>query len=253
MNGALLFVRYAWPPNTLGYCGPDDSEAVAGHAVAGVDDEELRRLLHEFEGAWPYLELIAECNGVGDPLDARVVEAYWLGNALLDRVPLARFAASVDDRFRRRAGDRRWSALAGALAPGARPHHSFHVFAVFPWIGLLRGGAVDEPLRVLDRCRIRAGTVVDVAGDTVIVRTRALAWDGARLAEGTEHVDTASWPAFLAPAIAGDRVALHWDWVCDRVNDAQVRNLERVTASTIALVNRAACGTAARVPSRHRG
>ena len=44
-----------------------------------------------FEGAYPYLELIASENGIADPLDARVVEAYWLGNDLLEHVgPRAR-------------------------------------------------------------------------------------------------------------------------------------------------------------------
>ena len=40
-----------------------------------------------------------------------------------------------------------------AVAAGAVPHHCFHVFAVYPWLGLLRTGVVDEPLRILDQCR----------------------------------------------------------------------------------------------------
>lgn len=236
-SGPLLFVHYAWPPNLLGYCGPDDAVALGEHAVAGVVDRELRGLVREFEGAWPYLELIASSNNIRDPLDGRVVEAYWLGNSLLRRVPLARFGASLDERFRRRTDARGWTGMTGAVAPGARPHHSFHVLAVFPWIGLLRGGSVTEPLRVLDACRIRSGVVVGTGGGATLVRTDTLTWDGARLGIRHESVTAATWPPFLAPPVEGDLVSLHWDHVCDRVTPAQITALRTETIATVALVN----------------
>ena len=85
-DGPLLFARYAYPPNELGYCGGDDHRALLEQTSAGVVDGGLRQSLREFEGAWPYLELIAAANHLDDPLDAKVVEAYWLGSALLERV-----------------------------------------------------------------------------------------------------------------------------------------------------------------------
>ena len=54
----------------------------------------LRTLAQGFEGAWPYLELISRANGIPDPLDASVVDAYWLGSNLLDAVSPAAMAAS---------------------------------------------------------------------------------------------------------------------------------------------------------------
>jgi hypothetical protein len=42
-GGPLMFVRYAYPPNALGYCGPADFAAFRAYAVAGVvDREDLR-------------------------------------------------------------------------------------------------------------------------------------------------------------------------------------------------------------------
>ena len=130
-GGALLFARYAYPPNAMGYCGPDAAAELLERAAGGTRGAEdgLRRLARGFEGAWPYLELIAAANQIRDPLDRRVVEAYWIGNALLDRVPAAMTAASLEDRFRHRAGERSWERLVAAV-PGAQPHHSFHVFGV---------------------------------------------------------------------------------------------------------------------------
>ena len=104
VSGALLFARFAAPPNSLGYCGGNDHRALVDHLRAGVDGPDLVRLCRAFEGAWPYLRLIATSAGIADPLDRRVVEAYWLGNGLLDRVAPAAFAVDLERRFRPRTG-----------------------------------------------------------------------------------------------------------------------------------------------------
>jgi len=62
---------------------PGDPDALLGAASEGGKQEGLRHVAARFEGAWPYLQLIAACNGIGEPLDRRVVEAYWVGNELL--------------------------------------------------------------------------------------------------------------------------------------------------------------------------
>src|ERR1700732_4522480 len=93
--GPLMSVRYAYPPNALGYCGPADFAAFREYAVAGVVDRGLVQLAQAFAGAWPYLELIASGCGIGDPLDRRVVEAYWVGNDLLDKVPVTEIGDSM--------------------------------------------------------------------------------------------------------------------------------------------------------------
>ena len=239
-SGPDLFARYALPPNVLGYCGPGDPNEVHG-ALAEDDRSALRALAREFEGAWPYLELIAGCNHLDDPLDVRVVEAYWVGNPLLRNVPAGALIASLDDRFRRRAG-RDWCGLPEAAARGGFPHHSFHVFAVYPWLGLLRAGTSGEPLHVLDRCRIRWGRVEEVEADRVLVTTRPLCFDGHLLTLGTPVVETAIPPVpdragtrgCLQP---GDVVSLHWDWVCDRLSPVEATRLALSTRHNLAVVN----------------
>ncbi|HET8657728.1 MAG TPA: DUF6390 family protein [Micromonosporaceae bacterium] len=240
MSGALLFARYAYPPNALGYCGPDDPAALLGYATAGVSDGGLAALARRFAGAWPYLALIAAANGRADPLDRAVVEAYWLGNRLLDRVPAGLFATHLRDRFGDRAG-RGWADLAQLAVLGARPHHNFHVFGVYPWVGLLRAGPVDEPMRVLDSCRIRWGTILRIHSGLAEVRCQPLCWDGRRLFLGapvTQLATLATAGGALAPAVAvGDTVSLHWDWVCDVLDDRGMRSLRAYTASQLRLVN----------------
>lgn len=233
-TGDVLFARYAFPPNELGYCGPDDPGVLLRHATtAPVPAAEITRRARRFDGAWVYLDLIAAAAGIADPMDARVVEAYWLGNDLLDAVDPAAFLATLRDRFADQLtgpAARRWR----SMPPGhAAAHHSFHVFAVYPWTGLLpaRGGVA---LSILDNCRIRWGTVVAVTGDRLRVRSRPLTWAGGRLALGAERVESVRWSAGgygprPAPA-PGEIVSCHWDWVCDRLTPAQA---ERLAAHTV--------------------
>ena len=240
LTGALRFGAYAYPPNALGYCGPDAASQLLQQVASGVDDPDLRRLARGFEGAWPYLELIAAANGIRDPLAARVVEAYWVGNGLLDRVGPRMLADSLHDRFDTRVGHY-WPRLLDAVTDGAVPHHSFHVFGVYPWVGLLRGGRVDEPLQVLDRCRVRWGQVVEVRGPRAVVSSRPLTWDGRRLLLGPtrpEEVLLRMDGLGLAGAVeVGDWCSLHWDWVCERLTARQLSSLRRYTALQLRVVN----------------
>jgi hypothetical protein len=190
--GPLLFARYAYPPNALGYCGADETRSLLEYGAAGASDGGLVELARTFEGAWPYLTLIAAANEIADPLDPRVVDAYWVGNGLLDRVRGAELARHVEERFRGRIG-RSWRQVLDAVGAGAVPHHTFHVFAVYPWLGLMRTGVLDEPLHVLDQCRTTAALVVAATGDTARVLARTLVWDGSRLTLGPWTPRTVRW------------------------------------------------------------
>jgi len=239
LPGPLLFVRYAYPPNRLGYCGPPDSLAFREYGVAGVVDQGLVQLAQAFHGAWPYLELIAGGTGIRDPLDRRVVEAYWVGSPLLDTIPLAHIAQSMEDRFRPRVGAQ-FGRLAEGVLEGGVPHHSFHVFGVYPWVGLLGDDRkADRALTVLDKCRIRWGRVTAVAGDRVTVRSRPLVWDGRLLTLGEPVTETAESSVADAAGLAvGDWVSLHWHWVCDKLSEPQLRALHWYTHRHLDLVNR---------------
>lgn len=236
--GPLLFAKYACPPNELGYCGPADYSALRGYGSAGVTGPGLVQLARAFTGAWPYLEVIAAANRIADPLDPRVVEAYWVGNSLLTSVPMRDFGDFLDDSFRARAG-RGWEPIAGTVPAGAVPHHSFHVFCVYPWTGLLRAGRTEPSLHVLDQCRIGWGQVITAPdGGTVLVRQRPLTWDGRALGFGPSAPRPAA-AGFVRSLRPGDWVSLHWDCVCDRLTPAQLQALRRFTLRHLHLVNAA--------------
>lgn len=246
--GPLLFARYAYPPNSLGYCGADETRTLLEYGDAHVSDPGLAELARTFEGAWPYLTLIADANRLTDPLDPRVVEAYWVGNDLLDRVTPDTLARHVEDRFRGRMG-RTWHRVLDAVAAGAVPHHSFHVFAVYPWLGLLRTGIVDEPLHVLDRCRTTPALVECVDGDTARVLLRPLLWNGRTLELGAYEPRDVRWRddglTLVTGLQQGDWVSLHWDFACDRLTPGAAATLDRTTRRALSAVNRSSSAAAA--------
>jgi hypothetical protein len=240
-SGAILFARYAYPPNELGYCGTPDHQGLLQYGANKTVDAGLIQLAQGFSGAWPYLEFIAAATGIRVPLDRRVVEAYWLGGELLDTIDMARFGNALMERFRKRAG-KGWGYLAEAIPVGAVPSHAFHVFGIYPWVGLLRTGRAETPLEHLDKCRIRWGQVVSTEGDQVTVLSRPLTYDGTDIALGERRLETARRSVdglgFLDSFRPGDWVSLHWGWVCDRLSRRQLHLLQRSTMRQFEITNR---------------
>lgn len=239
MSAGPLFARYAYPPNTLGYCGPPDPKALVEAGSPDASAEDLVSVARRFSGAWPYLELIASSNAIADPLDARVVEAYWVGSELLEDIPassLLEAIGSYPDSGLGGAAQRREAAMAGGVAD-----HSFHVFAVYPWLALLRSGKHEPALTVLERCRIRWGCVEAVEGENVIVRSRPLGFDGRDLVLLDERSEQAccrvDGVGFVDDLVPGELVSLHWDWVCDRLEPSTLAHLEHFTARSLQAVN----------------
>ena len=239
-SGPVLFARYAFPPNSHGFCGPADHAGFFEYGVAGVE-AGLRDMVQQVAGAWPYLQLIAAATGLADPLDRRVVEAYWVGTPRLDMVDTRSVGDSMEERFRYMTGARFGSLTGGVLAGGV-PHHSFAVFCVYPYTGLLTDRRkAPHALAVLDRCRIRWGRVLSADGDQVVVESRPLTWDGQWLRLGPPQAETAvrsvDGIGLTGPMNPGDWVSLHWEWVCDRLTEALVARLGRYTERHLAIVN----------------
>lgn len=235
--GVLRFIHYAFMPNRLGYCGPDDNRRLFDHGVAGEADKSLVPSLARFLGPMPYLRAIAAGSGIRDVFDDRVVEAYWIGNDLLDHFASRELYEALRERFRRELPPKVMDLIAEKIPAGALPHHSFHVFDVWLRVGKLDGNV----MQTLDHCRVSWGTVTSVDGATIGVDRPPLVLEKGRLAIGrpqrvftTRLVDGKGFVTELAP---GDLVALHWGWVCERLSTKQARDLARYTSHHLRLAN----------------
>jgi hypothetical protein len=240
-DGALLFGRYAFPPNRLGYCGPDSAQELFEYVSSERADRGLVELERRFEGAYPYLCLIARANGIADPFDRRVVEAYWIGNEYLQRVDAASFHASLDERFRPRVQRRDFAWLTSKLTLGAKPHHNFHVFEVYLRTGLMNDPHATIMVESMDSCRISWGRVVSVDGAELVVARRPLRLIDGKLALAEEEIVRVTRQiegrGFADHASPGAYVSLHWTWVCETLGLASLQRLASETRRYLQLAN----------------
>jgi len=237
LAGTLQFIRYGFMPNRLSYCGPvGDNRTLFDYGIAGVSDAGLTPLLKRFTGALPYLQLIARANGIADPFDARVVEAYWLGNALLEKVEVRQLYDAMRERFGRQLQGRTRDLVLGKAPAGAHPHHSFHVLDVHS-----RVGDMENTLGTLDACRVSWGRVLRVEAAELVVQRQPLILDAGQLTFGpateARFARQIDGRGFADAAAGGDWVSLHWGWVCEVLTPRQRTNLEHYTRHHLAIAN----------------
>ena len=230
-----MFARYAHAPNALGYCGPPLGATLRDGSV-----DEVRKAATQFSGAWPYLRVLAKMTGITDPLDYRLVESYWLGGGVGANLDAGEFFDALLAIIGPQAGQY-WSHLTPDLAGEAAGNHCFHVFGVYPWTRFLGRGVHEQPLSVLDNCRINWGTVISRDGDGVEVMCQGLAWDGQALtlSESSARVlDVwADGYSALPDVTVGDEIAIHWDRLCGRLQPGQIQALADSTTRQLHATN----------------
>jgi len=236
IDGTIKFARYAFMPNKLGYCGSDDNRTLFDYCAAMHTDPGLVIILQKFEAAYPYLKLIASSNHIPDPFDARVVEAYWLGNELLDRVDLPQFYNSLRERFAKRLKPKTLGHLLSKPPLGARPFHNFHVFDVHNHMGTL-----GHSLETMENCRIGWGRVKEMGATNLVVEHQPLVLECGKLKLGEPREKRVqrqlNGTGFISNCQVGDFASFHWDWACEMLSPRQVQNLERYTRYHLKLAN----------------
>lgn len=239
INGLVYCAQYAFPPNSLGYCGPPKNTDLKEYTEEGITDKGLIGILSRFETLYPYLTLIAHENGIKDPFDPRVVEAYWLGNALLTNITqkqiYAHFAEALSLKKKLKPKDFEW--LMGKIPQGSLPTHSFHVLNIFTRTG---HHATDHTIETMDNCRIGWGKIIrnpesgSKENDSIKVETQPLILQNGKLALGKPIMKTI---LLLNKKLQGTYISFHWNIACDALSLKQVRNLQTYTQIAIDLAN----------------
>ncbi|MBU0670979.1 hypothetical protein KKF29_02365 [Patescibacteria group bacterium] len=240
MTGILSCTTYAFMPNKLSYCGPDNNRDLLEYGATRTVDAGLKNILSDFQNLWPYLKFIANNNKIADPFDNRVVEAYWVGNELLENTTMKGFHRHLIDtlQIKKKLDPASLEYLIGKIPLGAKPHHTFHVLNVF-----LRTGhwALANVLETIDNCRVGWGQISQIEKDHFMVRTQPLVMREKKLELGQPIIKkikkTIDDKTFINVANLNDWVSFHWGFACEKINIRQVVNLQRYTTEAIKLAN----------------
>lgn len=147
-EGLKLAAIYGYPPCRLGLCGRKIKNApqiLADFLIGRASAEEARNVLENFEASFRYYELIAQENGIKDVFEVQVVEAYWLGNDLLEKVSAQSLQSMILHKFKRTCD----------VQAHDKPTHFFHVYVL---------GAIntDLPKKAQDLCAVCIGQWQDL-------------------------------------------------------------------------------------------
>lgn len=237
MDGVLTCARYAFAPNYYKYCGPDANRGIAAYIKKGISDPGLSGYLSEFAVLYPYLNLIAQENGIGDPFDPRVVEAYWIGNKLLENVGMKAFSEHLQygQKLKKRLPAKKLKWIIEKVPKGAKIHHSFHVFSIFRRTGHHR---VDQTLNTMDQCRISWGKILQISN--LEVKTQKLVYENGELRLKDNVMGKVRLPVdseLVKTLNPGDWLTFHWGFVCDRITEKQAQSLALYTKHNLRLAN----------------
>ncbi|RME53855.1 hypothetical protein D6783_00595 [Candidatus Woesearchaeota archaeon] len=242
MDGIELCIRFSLRPTSLRFCGPQRAQALFQRYLERKDNEdEVRAAFEQFEGLYPYLSAIAQKHG-RDVLDYDVVEAYWLGNRLLEGFTRDEARGIIEGLMAKRSALRSLprrigEALIESLPEKVLPHHNFHVF----YVGVGRtAGTVPLVMNSYDQCRISWGEVLEVRAEKELlrVRTTRLVEDGGKVVLGGRVEREVGYvPGLLGRVRRGDFVALHWGFAPVLLREEDVARIEKYTRYALDLYN----------------
>ena len=239
-NGILRCARYAFMPNKLSFCGPDKNRDLFHYSSTGEIDQGLNNILKEFQTLYPYLNFIAQVNKIRDPFDERVVDAYWIGNSLLEKVNKNKLYYHLLDNLnlKKKLPRLLLNRVIDKIPLGAKPHHSFHVLNVWKRTGNLD---VFHTLNTMDLCRISWGKIKKIDWPNLEIEYSPLTIKNEKIELG-EMIDykimaEINDSGFIQKPKIGDWISFHWNFACEVLNLNQIKNLDKYTKESIKLIN----------------
>jgi len=235
MKGIELAARFSYITNSLRFCGPEKASKQFLQYLGKKNNElKVKESLLKFEGLYPYLSTIAEKNDK-DIFDYEVIEAYWIGNKLLDKFTNEDNKKIIKKLMQRGLPKSIGLDLIKNLPSGLVPHHNFNVMYV--GVGRLTG-SVETNLQNMDNCRISLGKVLEVLDDKLLVQTDLLIKENDKFKLRKNETKTAIYLKQMLPKVKkNDFVALHWGFAPVILTKGQVMNLERYTKKVIEGLN----------------
>lgn len=240
LAGLALCSRFSYPPNSLSLCGPDRQNDLSWYAETQKTDMGTSEILSRFSTLYPYLEFITRENRLSDPFLPQVVEAYWLGNRLLQNISARHFALHLKDKMslRKILKPAKLNAVLGKLDYSSIPHHAFHVLNIYKRTGHLLS---QHTIQTMDACIINWGKVKKVNKNSVDVKTSPLSLSNGKLIFGQKVIRTlipqGDKDVLFNKLAINDWVSYHWGYFCRKLTKRQLNNLIYYTTLSIMLAN----------------
>lgn len=199
-SGLLLFCQHAYPASLKGTCGQNNLEALRNFIQTGQQPKNIRQMLLGFPGAIKNLKRLSRQSGIKDIFDYRLVEAYWLGNNLLDKFP-----------------------------KNKRP---FHLASLLQTLKTALKKDLPRTVKLLESCHIGYGQVLKIEkpisqkqkiGKAAIIEYNPL---GSRKKTIIFQKDKIKKVNFIDPRIKkNDCVSLHHNYICSVLTEKQLIQL----------------------------
>lgn len=235
MSGLKLAAAYSHVTCRLGFCGQrnqNNFQILDGFLKNRIKSQAAaRKAIESFEAAYPYYCLIAKTNSITDPLTKKVVEAFWVGNSLLDQISPENIKNLILQEFTKSdlISQKEAKKISDNIPYGVNAHHSFHVL----FIGSITGRLIFTP-KLRDVCRISWGKVKRIKNKKLEVLSQPLKFKNKQFYLAKPIVKDIVWyREFLPQVKIGDNVSFHWGQACQILSKKGVENLEKYTLFNI--------------------
>lgn len=237
-TGIELAARFSLITNRLRFCGPKEAYQDFFFLLKKqkYDETKLIEQFKKFEGLYVYLGYIGSKFNK-NPLSYEVVEAYWLGNELLDSYSKEDLIQILTKLTERGLPQDYADLLITKLPPGMNPHHSFNV--LFVGVGKTTG-SVPTNLLTMNKCVVSTGKVLKIQKGTLMASVQPLVVQRGKLQYSKSEFQHVEYDKELFSDIKiGDKVAIHWDFACKILTEKEEHNLKKYTQQNIDTLNSA--------------
>jgi len=210
LEGLIRTCKYSFAPNSLGYCGAKDFSVLFERFIKEPSKQaacKVKEALRSFVGLHSYLSLIAKHNSLSE-FDESVIEAYWLGNSLLENVPVKAVRELIEKKFVTLPLYIRQQ-KACFLKQHAYVQHSFHVL----FIQFLTP---------------KVAPLVSNLSIALIHENNEL-----KLKEKLFNVEN----RFIEEPKKGMLISVHWNNAVEEISEEQQKNLKKCLLANIELAN----------------
>lgn len=231
LSSLIRACKYSYEPNKLGYCGPEHANEIFLSFIQNPSEikaEEVKQLLMHFPALYPYLELIARKNNL-KPFDSEVIDAYWTGNKLLEKVERKDVEKLILTKF---SGEgllpkKLAEEKAANLPSKVFISHAFHVL----YMNFITK-KIEPILKNLDSCLVKGAEINDIKKDSFSVKTYSLLYESGEFKLKEKKVKIGK--GFAENASKGGLISIHWNSAVEIISEDELDSIRTFTEKNLA-------------------